>query len=143
MDPSEINHYLQLARSAARHAHNPYSRFTVGCVLVDTQRGVHTGCNIESASYAATLCAERVAASGAIARGIRTWNSLFLVSPTRVSPCGICRQFLVEFAPDLPIYLGFLEVRSIHETETVGPLLLSELLPWAGELQRSPIGRKE
>lgn len=153
MDASEIRHYLQLARQAATRAYNPYSGFSVGCVLLAKSQDstdsmaskplFFTGCNIESSSYSATLCAERVAASGAIAQGIRQWDSIFVVSPSRVSPCGVCRQFLFEFCPELKIYLAHLSSDDTDGNEFIGPLVLSDLLPWASALQQSSIGRKE
>jgi len=138
LDDTEIRQYFVLARQAAMRAYNPYSRFSVGCALLDTENRVHLGCNIESASYSATLCAERVAAAQAIALGCRDWHSIFVVSPTRVSPCGVCRQFLMEFCPELKVYMGDLE-----SEDFLGPISLADLLPMAMKLQQSPLGSKE
>ncbi|MCU0707251.1 MAG: cytidine deaminase [Pirellula sp.] len=133
-----IDDYLNMARQAALRAYCPYSGFHVGCALVGTDGQVFLGCNIESASYSATICAERVAASASIAQGVREWDAAFIVSPTSVSPCGVCRQFLFEFAPELKVYLAALDPASPIQ----GPIALKELLPWAGALQQSSIGRK-
>jgi cytidine deaminase len=78
------------------------------------------------------LCAERTAGSQAIAQGSRDWKSIYIVSPTRVSPCGTCRQFLFELAPDLQVYLGDLQADSY-----IGPTSIRELLPMAMELQQT------
>ncbi|MBM3963454.1 MAG: cytidine deaminase [Planctomycetes bacterium] len=128
---------MGLARQAATRAYNPYSRFSVGCILVDDQGNKYSGCNIESASYSVTLCAERVAGSHAIASGSRSWKTIYIVSPTRVGPCGVCRQFLYEFAPDLQVFLGDLETDSF-----LGPIPLRELLPFADSLQLTALGEK-
>lgn len=142
MHPQEIERYFEMARAVAQRAHNPYSGFSVGCALVDRSGKVFVGCNIESSSYSATLCAERVAASSAIASGSHAWQAIFVVSPTRVSPCGVCRQFLYEFGSGLEVYLGYLDPSDEANQGVVGPITLDELLPWAKGLQESKIGRK-
>lgn len=131
-DPSIVLAYLHRARQIAQRAYCPYSNFSVGCVLVDAQGRVFEGCNVENASYSVTLCAERTAGSQAIAQGSRDWKSIYIVSPTRVSPCGTCRQFLFEFAPDLQVYLGDLQADSY-----IGPTPIRDLLPMAMDLQQT------
>lgn len=126
--------YIALARSVATRAYQPYSQFSVGCVLVDTDGHEHIGCNVESASYSVTLCAERVAAGHAVALGKRHWEAIYIVSPTGVSPCGTCRQFLYEFCPELNVYLSDL----IGDT-ILGPIRLSDLLPMGMTLQATPL----
>ena len=131
-DPTLVLAYLHRARQLAQRAYCPYSNFSVGCVLVDAQGRTFEGCNVENASYSVTLCAERTAGSQAIAQGSRDWKSIYIVSPTRVSPCGTCRQFLFELAPDLQVYLGDLQADSY-----IGPTSIRELLPMAMELQQT------
>jgi cytidine deaminase len=139
---TETNHslhtWMELARQTATKAYSPYSKFSVGCVLVDTDGGHHVGCNVESASYSVTLCAERVAGAHAIAVGKRQWHSIYIVSPTRVSPCGVCRQFLFEFCPDLQVYLG-----DLTSAAFLGPIRLSDLLPMGMTLQHTPLPHPE
>jgi cytidine deaminase len=130
----QVLDYLEQARQVAARAYCPYSKFTVGCVLVDTQGRVFEGCNVENASYSVTLCAERTAGSQAIAQGSRTWDAIYIVSPTRVSPCGTCRQFLFELAPQLKIYLGDFQSR-----EFIGPVAIGDLLPMAMNLQQTTL----
>lgn len=130
----QVLDYLEQARQVAARAYCPYSKFTVGCVLVDTQGRVFEGCNVENASYSVTLCAERTAGSQAIAQGSRTWEAIYIVSPTRVSPCGTCRQFLFELAPQLKIYLG-----DLHSREFIGPVAIGDLLPMAMNLQQTTL----
>lgn len=116
---------LTAAAAAARErAYAPYSRFAVGAALLDTEGDVHLGVNVENASFGLTVCAERIAVFGAIARGRRRFAALALVTgASRVAtPCGACRQVLREFAPDLPIRAATLVGGELTTT-------LSELLP--------------
>ena len=126
--------YIEHARRVAKRAYCPYSNFTVGCVLVDSQGRLFEGCNVENASYSVTLCAERTAGSQAIAQGSRDWDSIYIVSPTRVSPCGTCRQFLYELSPELKIYLSDLE-----SNDFLGPISIEQLLPLAMNLQKTKL----
>lgn len=113
------------ARQAATRAYAPYSQFHVGAALLTTTGQTFGGCNIENASYGATICAERVAAGCALAAGQRQWAAMAIATRGGVAPCGICRQFLVEFAPDLPLLL--LDTNTDQQTRTN----LRELLPAA------------
>lgn len=133
-DTAQVLAYLEHARRVAKRAYCPYSNFTVGCVLVDTQGRLFEGCNVENASYSVTLCAERTAGSQAIAQGSRSWDSIYIVSPTRVSPCGTCRQFLYELSPDLKVYLSDLE-----SNDFLGPISIEQLLPLAMNLQKTTL----
>jgi cytidine deaminase len=88
-----------------RHAHAPYSKFHVGAAILTSSGKIITGCNVENASYGLTICAERSAVTSAIAAGEKDWLAMAVATPGGHSPCGACRQVLVEFAPDLPILL--------------------------------------
>ena len=100
---------LEAARDAMTRAYAPYSRFRVGAALLcddGTPDGVVvTGCNVENASYPASLCAERAAVGAAVAQGLRRYRAVAIATEadTASPPCGICRQVLVEFAPSLPV----------------------------------------
>ncbi len=124
-NPAELAELLKAAKLAATRAYAPYSKFTVGAAILLADGKIISGCNVENASFSVTLCAERVAASTAIAAQQADWRGIVIVSPTGVSPCGACRQFLSEFAPELPIYYGLL-------TDDVEQLIVTnlfELLP--------------
>jgi|694.fasta_scaffold15469_4 cytidine deaminase len=134
LDREQVLGYLNRARALAKHAYCPYSNFHVGCVLVDHQGRIFEGCNVENASYSVTLCAERTAGSQAIAQGSREWKAIYIVSPTGVSPCGTCRQFLFELAPDLVIYLSDLE-----SSDFTGPIRIQDMLPMGMKLQQTKL----
>lgn len=105
---SEIN-WQQLhdvAKDAAAKAYAPYSRFPVGvAVLADSGR-IYSGCNVENASYGATVCAERNAIAAGIVAGEKAFTALLVYTPQEqlTPPCGMCRQVIAEFfAPDSPV----------------------------------------
>jgi len=99
----EIDQKLaDLAKEIAKKAHAPYSNFRVGAALVTDSGNIYTGCNIENASYPATICAEDVAVFKAISEGETKINTLAVAcidaeSDTAIFPCGISRQRMSEF----------------------------------------------
>lgn len=102
---------LRAASFARENAWPPYSGFKVGAALEDASGTIHTGCNVENASYGLTVCAERVAMWKAISEGVRAFHRIAIVtaSPALTTPCGACRQLLWEFCGNIEIILGNLE----------------------------------
>ena len=98
----DLDELMARAHEARKNAYAPYSRFLVGAAVA-TDRGVFTGANVENASYGLSICAERVAATTAVAAGARGIQAIAVTSssPTATPPCGACRQFLYEFGPDM------------------------------------------
>jgi len=114
---------VRQAIEATRHAYIPYSHYPVGAALRAADGSVYTGCNVENASYPVTICAERTALVKAVSEGQRQFDLLAVATRNGGSPCGMCRQMLYEFAPDLRIVTADLDGR-IHMD-----CRLSELLP--------------
>lgn len=105
---------LAAATAARSTAYAPYSDFPVGAALLLADGTIQTGANVENATPALTLCAERVAVASAVARGSRRgeFQALAVVtgSTPPAPPCGLCLQTLIEFADlDLPILLSNLQ----------------------------------
>lgn len=102
----EFDRLLKLALTAQDRARAPYSRFDVGAAVLGGSGAAYPGCNVESASYGATICAERSAVVGAVAAGESAILACVVVTPTAdpSSPCGICRQFLREFGTEMLVF---------------------------------------
>lgn len=117
---------LKAAIDSRKYAHAPYSKFLVGAAVEDEDGRIHTGCNIENATYGLTLCAERVAIFKAMSEGARQFRRIAVAADTEVltPPCGACRQILWEFCGDVEIAL----VNLAEKTET---LRLKDLFPRA------------
>ena len=96
---------IQAASAARKQAYAPYSNFAVGAAVQCKSGAVFVGSNIENISYGLTICAERIAIGSAVAAGQREFVAIAVVADTTepIAPCGACRQFLAEFAPELII----------------------------------------
>jgi cytidine deaminase len=124
----DLNPLMAHARAAARLAYAPYSRFRVGAALRDAHGSLYVGCNVESASYGLTICAERNAIFGAIAAGAaRPFAALAVTcldADQPFTPCGACRQIMVEHLQPTALVL----------IDGLGEYPISELLPLAFSL---------
>ena len=99
---------VQAAFSMLERAYVPYSQFPVGAALRCKDGSVFTGCNIENAAYGPTLCAERAALAKAVSEGRREFTAIAVAGrgTDYCWPCGVCRQVLYEFAPDLTVLVA-------------------------------------
>ena len=97
---------IKQAAKAQKNAQSKYSNFSVGCALYTKNNEIILGCNIESAAYPSTMCAERVAIYAALSKGITKFNAIAIVSPLSAKPCGPCRQIIHEYLGDIPIYVS-------------------------------------
>ncbi len=96
-----------IASEARKNAYVPYSGFRVGAAVLAKSGKVYTGCNVESASFGATNCAERVALQKAVSEGEREFLALAVVGDAKMTmPCGICRQVISELAPEVRVLVG-------------------------------------
>ena len=117
---------IKAATDARENAYAPYSNFRVGAAVEAENGDIYIGCNVESASYGLTVCAERVAIWKGISVGEKRFKQIAVVVDTEelTPPCGVCRQIIWEFCGDVPVILANLHGKS----ETV---MMSELLPRA------------
>jgi len=118
---------IDLAKSARRFAHTPYSNFSVGAALLSSDGRVFTGCNVENSTYGLSMCAERVAIFKAVSEGMTEIAKVAVVTDHEhiAPPCGCCRQMIWEFSGgDTTVVLANLsgDVRTYR---------ISELLPEA------------
>ena len=97
---------IKHALKAQKNSQSKYSNFAVGCSLLCDDGTIIYGCNIESAVYPSTLCAERVAIYSAISQGHTKFKAVGIVSDNFAKPCGSCRQIIYEYLGDIPIYIS-------------------------------------
>ena len=131
LSASELEALRAAARAVRERAHAPYSQYQVGAAVRSRSGSLHVGCNVENASYGATLCAERVAVAAMVAAGERELDAVLVFTDDGPlgMPCGICRQTLLEFAgPECVVV-----VASPRETKTT---TLGALLPEPFTLRR-------
>jgi len=126
LSEESLQQLLERAKTARLQSIAPFSNFLVGAAIKTADGKVYTGCNVESASYGLTVCAERVAIWKALSEGERNFIELAIVADTGslTPPCGTCRQIIWEFAKSATIMLGNLR----GETQIVS---IGELLPRA------------
>ena len=115
---------IEKAIEAREKAYVPYSNFLVGAAVKTKEGKIFTGCNIESASFTPTICAERTALSKAISEGYKEIETIAVVGSFEeyTFPCGVCRQFIVEFGKDIKIIVA-------KNTDEYKIYQISDLLP--------------
>ena len=122
-EPVDKDYLVEAARVARERSHAPFSHFKVGAA-VETESGkIYTGCNIESASFGLTVCAERVAIWKALSEGEKRFRRVAIVADTEqlTPPCGTCRQIIWEFCRDATVTLA--NLRGQMEVDEVRDLL--------------------
>lgn len=115
------------ATAARERAYAPYSNFKVGAALLGKSGRVYTGCNVENAAYGPSMCAERTAVFKAVSEGEREFEAIAVVTGNGVSPCGTCRQVMMEFAPDMTVVIS--DTRGNARATTVRDLLPDGFTP--------------
>ncbi len=126
--PAVLDRLVEEATAVRARAYAPYSRYSVGAALLTRRGGIYVGCNVENASYGATICAERGAVMQMVAHGEHDPIACAVVTSDGASPCGICRQVFAELATDMPIVL----VAAEGDGGPTGRVVrLEELLPQA------------
>ena len=121
--------WIDVAVDALTKAYVPYSKFPVGAALITESGEVFQGCNIENASFGLTNCAERTAFFKAVSEGNVSFSHLVVAGNTEepISPCGACRQVMVEFCkPDMPVTL-------VNTKGDIKETTVSGLLPFSFE----------
>jgi cytidine deaminase len=99
---------VRVASLARQRAHAPYSKYKVGAAIRTKRNKVHSGANVENASYGLTVCAERTAAFAAVNAGDTAFDAIAIVIDDErlPTPCGACRQVLAEFSPEMRVILA-------------------------------------
>ncbi len=124
IDEALQNQLMDAAKASIRHAYMPYSHYPVGAAVLTVDNQIIAGVNIENAAYPAGTCAERVALGNAISQGHTQFKAIAVFSPKgEISPCGVCRQFISEFGPDIQILF--------HWQGQLRQMTIRELLPFS------------
>lgn len=134
MERSEL---IQKAIDMTKQAYTPYSNFKVGAALLTKSGEVYTGCNIENASYPATICAERTAFTKAVSEGDHEFKEIVIVGgkdgelTDYCAPCGICRQVMMEFCKPDEFQIILAKTPEDYKVYTLEELLPLGFGPWS------------
>lgn len=119
----DVEHLINQAMAVKKRAYTPYSNFKVGAALLGKSGKIYTGCNVESAAYSPTICAERTAISKAVSEGEIEFSAIAVVGSSDYTfPCGVCRQVIREFGKDINIIVA-------NDEKNYKMFTLEELLP--------------
>jgi cytidine deaminase len=115
---------VKSAIKAMKNSHSPHSKFKVGAALLSSKGNIYIGTNIEFDAYSLTVCAERSALFNAISNGEKNFTKIAIATNSQKFkfPCGLCRQALIEFNPDMEIIL-------LNRNNKSRKIILKELLP--------------
>ena len=133
IDEAFLGRLIAAARTARAAAYAPYSDYRVGAAIATEDGRIFTGCNVENASYGATVCAERNAIGAMVVAGASKPVACAIVTGGSKpgTPCGMCRQVLVEFTREMPIVL----VAETEAGDVRRETSLEELMPDVFELE--------
>ena len=133
IDEAFMEEIVSAARKARESAYAPYSDYRVGAAIATADGRIFTGCNVENASYGATVCAERNAIGAMVVAGASKPVACAIVTGGSKpgTPCGMCRQVLVEFTRDMPVVLVAETPNGDVRRETT----LADLMPEVFELE--------
>jgi cytidine deaminase len=122
---------IRLARDVSVNSYSPHSRFRVGAAILTEDNKVFTGTNVEFDSFSLTICAERAALFSAVSSGYRKFSKIAIaVSTDEIKyPCGLCRQALAEFSPDMTVILSY--------GKKICKIKLNKLIPLLFKLDRN------
>ncbi|MGD9901595.1 MAG: cytidine deaminase [Spirochaetales bacterium] len=130
MTKSDIKNLIKEAKAVLKYSYSPYSHYAVSAALLTSDGKIFTGVNIENASYGASMCAERVAVFKAVSEGHKNFEAIAVTTAgdsAKPYPCGICRQVLSEFSPNMTVIVAM-------DEEHYEVLKLSDILPHKFEL---------
>jgi cytidine deaminase len=117
MDKNTLKSAIDLAVKIRNNAYAPFSKFKVGAVVVAENGEIFEGVNVENSSFGATVCAERIALFNAVTQGRKDIEAVVIVSILNgkaVFPCGMCRQVLADFNPEMRVILVNAETLKIE-----------------------------
>ena len=103
MNSTDYSELIIQSVEARKLAYAPYSKFLVGAALLTSDGKVFTGCNVENTSYGLSICAERTAICKAVSEGHQSFEAIAIAAHPFASPCGACRQFIVEFGKEIKV----------------------------------------
>jgi len=127
MDKRTLQSAIKQASEIRSNAHAPFSKFKVGAVVIANNGDIFQGVNVENSSFGATVCAERIALFNAVTQGRKDIEAIVIVSVLNgraVFPCGMCRQVLADFNPDMRVILVNAETMEVERD-----VPLSEIFP--------------
>jgi cytidine deaminase len=135
----DLSGLVKLAEAAREHAYAPYSKFRVGAALLAESGKIYVGCNVENATYGATICAERAAICAMVAAGETKLVAVAVFSDASppATPCGICRQVLAEFADDASVVVATPRMQRVLSLAALLPEKFA-LMSSGNSAERSP-----
>ena len=127
MNKKTLEKAVKSALEVRKNAYAPFSKFAVGAAIITKDGSIFTGVNVENSSFGATNCAERTALFSAVTAGERDFEAIVIASVLNgkaVFPCGICRQVLADFNPEMRVILVNSDTKQIEQD-----LVLSDIFP--------------